>query len=70
MQKDFIEELENRSNQNINKDKDKITNLLQESDRYLMENQKTEKEVDILTEEAGEGNRCYRKTSYSWWAKR
>ena len=51
MQKDFIEELENRSNQNINKHKEKITNLLQESDRYLMENQKTEKEVDTLTEE-------------------
>ena len=51
MQKDFIEELENRSNQNINKHQEKITNLLQESDRYLMENQKTEKEVDTLTEE-------------------
>ena len=51
MQKDFIEELENRSNQNINKHKEKITNILQESDRYLMENQKTEKEVDTLTEE-------------------
>jgi DNA repair exonuclease SbcCD ATPase subunit len=51
MQKDFIEELENRSNENINKNKSKVTNLLQESDRYLMENQKTEKELDILTEE-------------------
>ena len=51
MQKDFIEELENRSNQNINKHQEKITNLLQESDRYLIENQTTEKEVDILTKD-------------------
>ena len=51
MQKDFIEELDNRSNENINKNKEKVTNLLQESDRYLMENQNTEKEVDTLTED-------------------
>jgi DNA repair exonuclease SbcCD ATPase subunit len=51
MQKDFIEELDNRSNENINKNKDKVTKLLQESDNYLMENQKTEKEVETLTED-------------------
>ena len=33
MQKEFIEELEDRSNDNINKKKEKITGLLQESDR-------------------------------------
>ena len=51
MQKEFIEELEDRSNDNINKKKEKITGLLQESDRYRMENNSTEKEVDTLTQE-------------------
>ena len=51
MQKEFIEELEDRSNDNINKKKEKITGLLQESDRYRMENDSTEREVDTLTQE-------------------
>ena len=51
MQKEFIDELVYRSKDNINNNKEKITRLLQESDRYVMENQSTEREVDTLTEE-------------------
>ena len=50
MQKEFIEELEERSNDNISKKKQKITNLLQESDHYQMENYRTQEELDTLTE--------------------
>ena len=49
MQKEFIEELEERSNDNISKKKQKITNLLQESDHYQRENHSTQEEVDTLT---------------------
>ena len=51
MQEEFMEELEQRSNENINKKKEKITHLLQEEDAYRIQNDGTEKEVDTLTQE-------------------
>ena len=51
MQEEFMEELEQRSNENINKKKEKITHLLQEADAYRIQNDGTEKEVDTLTQE-------------------
>jgi len=51
MQKEFINELVYRSKDNINNNKEKITRLLQESDRYVMDNQNTERELDTLTQE-------------------
>jgi hypothetical protein len=44
MQKNFIEELENRGNANINANKEKITNLDAEVDIYMTENAKLEEE--------------------------
>jgi DNA repair exonuclease SbcCD ATPase subunit len=54
MQKDFIEELENRGNANINANKEKITNLDNEVGVYMEENNKTNKQVEKLTEEQQE----------------
>jgi len=51
MQKDFIEELENRGNANINANREKITNLDKEVGIYMEENDKTNEEVEKLTEE-------------------
>ena len=51
MQKDFIEELENRGNANINANREKITNLDKEVGIYMEENDKTNEQVDKLTEE-------------------
>ena len=51
MQKDFIEELENRGNANINANREKITNLDKEVGVYMEENDKTNEQVDKLTEE-------------------
>ena len=51
MQKDFIEELENRGNANINANKEKITNLFKEVGIYMEENDKTNEQVEKLTEE-------------------
>ena len=51
MQKDFIEELENRGNANINANREKITNLDKEVGIYMEENDKTNDQVDKLTEE-------------------
>ena len=45
MQKNFIEELECRSNQSVEDSRGKITNLIQECDRYVMDNHATEDEV-------------------------
>jgi DNA repair exonuclease SbcCD ATPase subunit len=49
MQKDFIEELENRGNANINTNKEKITNLYTEVGVYMEENDKTNEKVEKLT---------------------
>jgi DNA repair exonuclease SbcCD ATPase subunit len=54
MQKDFIEELENRGNANINANKEKITNLDKEVGVYMEENDKTNEQVEKLTEEQQE----------------
>ena len=51
MQKKFIEELESRGKEKISEQNQKITNLLQESDRYRMENDVTEGEVSRITKE-------------------
>ena len=51
MQKEFIEELENRGNANINANKEKITNLFKEVGIYMEENDKTNEQVSKLTEE-------------------
>ncbi len=51
MQKEFIEELENRGNANINANKEKITNLFKEVGIYMEENDKTNEQVEKLTEE-------------------
>ena len=51
MQKDFIEELENRGNANINANREKITNLDKEVGIYMEENDRTNGQVEKLTEE-------------------
>jgi len=51
MQKDFIEELENRGNANINVNKEKIANLDKEVGVYMVENDKTNEQVEKLTEQ-------------------
>ena len=54
MQEDFIEELENRGNANINTNREKITNLDSEIQIYISQNSKTEKEVFELTKDQEE----------------
>jgi DNA repair exonuclease SbcCD ATPase subunit len=51
MQQNFIEELENRGNANINANKEKIANLDKEVGIYLNENEITEEKVHSLTKE-------------------
>ena len=53
MQEDFIEELENRGNANINANKEKIAKLDNEVGDYIGENSKTEEEVFKFTKEQG-----------------
>ena len=50
MQKNFIEELENRGNANINANKEKITNLNLEVGIYLEDNEKIQDDIDVLVE--------------------
>ena len=54
MQKEFIEELENRGNANINANKEKIANLDQEVGIYMTENAKTEEDIFKYTKEQEE----------------
>ena len=51
MQKNFIEELENRGKANIEANKKKVDKLLEEVDVYIEENEKTEEVVKSKTEE-------------------
>jgi len=51
MQKDFIEELENRGNANINANKEKIVNLDKEVDTYITDNATIEEDVFALQKE-------------------
>ena len=48
MQREFIEELENRGNANINTNKEKITNLYKEVGIYMEENDKTNEQLEQL----------------------
>jgi len=54
MQQEFIEELENRGNANINANKEKITNLDAEVGIYMTENAKTEEDIFKYTKEQEE----------------
>jgi len=54
MQEDFIEELENRGNANINSNKEKITKLDSEVGVYIAENSKTEEKIFKFTKEQEE----------------
>jgi DNA repair exonuclease SbcCD ATPase subunit len=54
MQKNFIEELENRGNANINANKQKITNLMAEVGIYIQENDRTEEDIFKYTKEQEE----------------
>jgi len=54
MQKDFIEELENRGNANINANQEKITKLDVEVGVYMTENATTEEEIFKFTKEQEE----------------
>jgi len=49
MQKEFIEELENRGNANINANKEKITSLYKEVGIYMEENDDTNGQIEKLT---------------------
>ena len=51
MQKSFIEELENRGNANINANKEKIANLMDEVGIYMKENSLTEEDIFKYTKE-------------------
>ena len=51
MQIDFIEELENRGKNNIKERKEKIATIINESDEYGEENNRTQEKVDTLTQE-------------------
>jgi DNA repair exonuclease SbcCD ATPase subunit len=54
MQQEFIEELENRGNANINSNKEKIANLDKEVGVYMKENAETEETIHRLTKEQEE----------------
>ena len=54
MQQEFIEELENRGNANINANKEKITKLDSEVGIYMNENSKTEEQIFAYTKEQEE----------------
>jgi DNA repair exonuclease SbcCD ATPase subunit len=54
MQQNFIEELENRGNANININKEKIANLDKEVGIYMKENAGTEEKIHELTKEQEE----------------
>jgi len=54
MQKNFIEELENRGNANINANKQKIDNLDSEVDHYFLENGRLEEDIFKYIKEQNE----------------
>ena len=51
MQQNFIDELENRGKQNIEGNKNKITNLMSEVDEYLQENIKLQEDLENTTKQ-------------------
>ena len=54
MQKNFIEQLESRGKDNINSNKQKITNLISEVDAYMLQNATTEESIFGYTKEQEE----------------
>ena len=54
MQKNFIEQLESRGKDNINTNKQKITNLIGEVDAYMLQNATTEESIFGYTKEQEE----------------
>ena len=54
MQKNFIEQLESRGKDNINSNKQKITNLISEVDSYMLQNSITEENIFGYTKEQEE----------------
>ena len=54
MQQNFIDELENRGKQNIEGNKNKITNLMSEVDGYLQENIKLQEDLENTTKQQEE----------------
>jgi DNA repair exonuclease SbcCD ATPase subunit len=54
MQKNFIEQLESRGKDNINANKQKITNLIGEVDAYMLQNATTEESIFGYTKEREE----------------
>jgi DNA repair exonuclease SbcCD ATPase subunit len=54
MQRDFMEELENRGNENIESNKSKIEKLLTEVDTYMIDNAKVEEDIRGYTKEMEE----------------
>jgi DNA repair exonuclease SbcCD ATPase subunit len=54
MQKNFIEQLESRGKDNINANKQKITNLITEVDTYMLQNSTTEESIFGYTKEQEE----------------
>tara|TARA_A200000159_G_scaffold66795_1_gene61779 strand:- start:3712 stop:5439 length:1728 start_codon:yes stop_codon:yes gene_type:complete len=54
MQRDFMEELENRGNENIETNKSKIEKLLKEVDVYMIDNARVEEDIHRYTKEMEE----------------
>jgi len=63
MQKNFIEELENRGKANIEANEKKVDKLLKEVDVYIEENEKTEEEVKVRTKKQEEVTGATQKLS-------
>ena len=63
MQKNFIEELENRGKANIEANEQKVDKLLKEVDLYIEENEKTEEEVKVRTKKQEEVTGATQKLS-------
>ena len=63
MQKNFIEELENRGKANIEANEQKVDKLLKEVDVYIEENEKTEEEVKARTKKQEEVTGATQKLS-------
>tara|TARA_B100002019_G_scaffold290070_1_gene306973 strand:- start:85 stop:1794 length:1710 start_codon:yes stop_codon:yes gene_type:complete len=63
MQRDFMEELENRGNENIEANKSKIEKLLKEVDTYMIDNAKVEEDIHGYTKEMEEVSGAREKLS-------
>ena len=63
MQRDFMEELENRGNENIESNKSKIEKLLKEVDAYMIDNARVEEDIHRYTKEMEEVSGAREKLS-------